>query len=406
MNRSSSTKTEITQQGSVWDRLHKDLVMTVLAHLPEPACLRARAVCKYWQRLIDSEEFAAVCGKVWPKMARPSWFLFYQGMKVETVFVYDPGDESHIYRLPLTFLPVKKLQGVCGRAAAGSLLCVEERAKGFFKALYLCDPLEKTWVKLPPMTIQQQPGENLDPMRSVILTTAEEEKVSGSYKVFVSSHNRTQVFDSNCSSWQSLGPAPAVRSSSLMSSVWCDNSLFTLSPPPGFEIVPQRYQLLKFNLDDPGTGWRPVHVEMPKFLKSPHLAVHRGRIIMVGKVYSRLSSHGPSCHPRMKIWELNENTASWDLVDHVPESMHAELISGNWNSACAWNDEWICIACKDRVLSYNLRTKRWGKSPQTSMPGSTSSSRSSDPDRPSLSLISSFKPTFRKRCLLSPKFGE
>ncbi|CAM6107411.1 unnamed protein product [Calypogeia fissa] len=351
---------------SVWENLGPDMLMKVLAHLPSPSCLRFRTVCKGWKIIIDSPQFLDFCSEMW--MERP-WFLVFQRLEIDAVHMYDPRDRKW-YTFPLSFLPIP----VCGRAAAGSLLCVEEREDTFFKALYICDPLAKTWIKLPPMM-----EETYWRSRSVTLMVDE---FVGAFKVLVGCNFRLQVYDSLSTSWDGLGQAPRQRlgQAPTISAGYCRlrSTLYCLSPSLGFDIVPQPYQLLSFNMDE--ERWMLVNIKMPKCLTYPHLTENEdhSRIMMVGGVWKKKMVRS------LRIWELNLEKHSWDKVARVPDRHWKQLAAGNWNTACAWSGEWISIASLNRVLAYNLSNGEWVLSPPSG----------ADPTHGPLMSIFPFKPAF------------
>lgn len=329
----------VAMEPSLWENLQPDMLMKVLAFLPSPSCLRFRSVCKGWKALIDSPEFLEFCSELW--LERP-WFLVFQRLEIDAVHMYDPRDRKW-YTFPLSFLPVP----VCGRAAAGSLLCVEEKEDTFFKALYVCDPLAKTWIKLPPMM-----EETYWRSRSVTLMIDE---FVGAFKVFVGCNFRLQVYDSLSTSWQRLGPSPPLPISAVFRRL--TRTLYSLSPTLGFDIVPKPYQLLSFSMDD--RVWKLVPVKMPKCLTYPHLAENEDhdRVMMVGGVWRKKMVRS------LRIWELNFEKSCWEKVARVPDHHWKQLTAGNWNTACAWSGEWISIASCNRVLAYNVNNGEWVLSP-------------------------------------------
>ncbi|BFI40624.1 hypothetical protein MPTK2_7g11410 [Marchantia polymorpha subsp. ruderalis] len=349
-----------------WDDLPQELQLQVLARMRPLTWLRQREVCKGWKAIIDSRDFAEQCVETWQH--RP-WFLVYHRCQVEAAFMYD-AREKVWYRLPLGFLPVRGT----GRAAAGGLLCVEESDADSFKALYVCDPVARTYTKLPPMP-HPQPGRK----RAVTLLVGDEVL---HYKVLVGCSHRMEVYDSLSSSWRSLAPAPTVwfPSTTPVLSRDCVFALWRLAAPG---LAPEVYRLFKC---DPTEGaWKPVDVRMPPELTTPHLTEQGGRIMMVGGVWTE------NMVKSIQIWELDQSPPPagprWDFVAQVPAALAQLSLGAGINTSSAWSGEYLSIGYGDKLLSYHLGTKRWTVSPSAGwLLG-----------RGLWTLVNSFRPNFAPR---------
>ena len=121
----------------LWGSLPEPLLETILAWLPLPSLFLCRSVCKHWNSLIHSASFQSICAQIpAPKQA---WFLF-RGEGKECA-AFDPSLARWCH-IPLDYFP-NRVRVV---ASAGGLLCGRRRDD----RLYVCNPLTKAWVELPP----------------------------------------------------------------------------------------------------------------------------------------------------------------------------------------------------------------------------------------------------------------
>ncbi len=139
---SQTQEEEQDMDREIWEKLPHDLIIKVLAWLPPPFVVRMRTVCKAWNSLSFSADDVS---RLPP---REPWLLvcnYSSSPSSQTVSAFDPGAQKWYTGIPLTFdgLRASNIQ-VC-TCAGGFLLCRSSE-----HVLYTCNPLTKSWRKLPP----------------------------------------------------------------------------------------------------------------------------------------------------------------------------------------------------------------------------------------------------------------
>lgn len=166
------------------EKLPIEAVERVLAHLPLPALVRARCVCKRWRALIASPRFLNARAAI-PAVANPPYFpMVFSQSYGRKCCAFDFANHRWQRLAPLDFVPYK----VAYVAGAGGLLCL----RNCFELLVVCNPITRQWKNLPRSSGQLCVGQSLIHM-------VFEGK---SYKIItVSATCKTEVYENSSKKW-------------------------------------------------------------------------------------------------------------------------------------------------------------------------------------------------------------
>lgn len=268
---------------SLWSELPTDLLERVLAFLPPPAFFRFRAVCKKWDKIMYNSNFLKLCSEI---SAQRPWFVMFQTGPCDVVSAYNPS-LSKWHRFSLSFLPTR-VQGV---AAAGGLLCCKGEVDGY-RSLFVCNPITKTWRRLPPMRKKR-----IVPIVGLVV-----DRSTKAYKVIAAGDDlmsdgfnvrdlTTEVYDSATNSWELSGGIPP-RSDLDLGVTLCQGFLYFVTYCP--------YGVLSYSIKQ--GVWKKIDASTPRYLTTPSLVECRGRLLMVGGVERK------NVVRSIRIWELQRDT--------------------------------------------------------------------------------------------------
>lgn len=118
--------------------LPDELLERIIALLPVINIFRASAVCKRWNSITTSHRFLLLCERM--TSPRP-WYFMYRDAQNAAGFAYDPAAKKwHNFWLPFHtsnwFV-----------ASSNGLVCFMDNSKAY--DLYICNPMIKSWKKLP-----------------------------------------------------------------------------------------------------------------------------------------------------------------------------------------------------------------------------------------------------------------
>lgn len=119
--------------------LPDELLEKILALLPVSYRFRAGAVCRRWNSITTSKRFLSLCEE---KASSGPWYFMYKESPKTEGLVYDPGAKKwHSFTLPF----IKSSAWFV--AASDGLVCFADNSNGY--GLYICNPMTKTWRKIP-----------------------------------------------------------------------------------------------------------------------------------------------------------------------------------------------------------------------------------------------------------------
>lgn len=139
----SNTKTVEDELGGsegedLWSILPDDLLERILGLLPVMNIFRAGAVCKRWNSITTSKRFFRLCQNT----VNSPWYFMYNDSKSAGGLAYDPlAKKWHSFALPCIDTSIWFV------ASSNGLICFMDNSNGY--DLYLCNPITKTWKKLP-----------------------------------------------------------------------------------------------------------------------------------------------------------------------------------------------------------------------------------------------------------------
>lgn len=232
----SLQSSEVEMDAEIWSRLPEELLHKVVAHLPVPAYLRFRSVCKSWEALAASEIFLA---NVQPQ---EPWFLVYD--------VGDPSNDSdsvHLepiasaysfseqkwrrLRLPLSTRNLKPLSSSEGLICFGCIITSEDDELPEYP-LVVVNPITQDFYNLPPMLEPDDlplpwfssVGLTVDPVTKAykVVVIMKEPWNSRDYQVRIGS--RLKIYDSVTDEWTVFPKTEMVDYLGSKEIVYCSNS--------------------------------------------------------------------------------------------------------------------------------------------------------------------------------------
>lgn len=330
--------------------------------LPLHDLLMMRSVCKRWQRISSTASFLAIYSHRAPKT---HWFLMFPEGESQRYAAFNPQlDEWH--ELNCNFLPVNR--AVCV-AAAGGLLCYAHTLQNQYsstqdwKCLFVCNPITRTFRKLPYSTKQRLKK------RSAQMIVEPE---TGAYKVLVAvginsmllGYDTLEVYDSRTKSWsvKNLIPEGYCEPWVTYNSTFFDGSVYFSFTKDGYlssytveglewsmtlqnifstHTKPRPTQLfvsqgrlcclvgkeercgtarvlslmiLEFDITKPPGRWSPISRVPPLFGEYP------GAVRAMGHIDSSLICVTSTRCPRVLLYNRSEN--SWTRISNFPDYGH------------------------------------------------------------------------------------
>nr|XP_024363967.1 F-box/kelch-repeat protein At5g15710-like [Physcomitrium patens] len=363
----------------IWSSLPDDVLDRVIARLPLQYLIRMQSVCKKWKIKLRTSSFIRLC-EAESETAPAEWFLTFGQQKVGTVcFAYDV-QLSKWYSLPLGFLPFD-LNTKAPLAAADGLICLgagwNATARGVMPTkLIICNPLSRFWRDVPSPP-QLDPATSLVSVAGLVV-----DRFAGTYKLIVIGEVRREdssssreykvlvayIFDSVSQDWKSyeaeLDPLDSFTSflashfrtlvghsiRAVLCSAVCEGVLYCLTARP--------YQLHAFNVVN--EEWNRLKISLPAEISGPSLVARPGHLFLVGAY--RHNQHDKSNN--IGIWELDEDTRRWNVVDILLEAMCSGRRSPPKSPPRSFrrddNDDVILfVKWATRFLAYNVSKKSW-----------------------------------------------
>ncbi|KAJ7196308.1 hypothetical protein O6H91_Y508800 [Diphasiastrum complanatum] len=340
----------------IWRQLPEDCIDRILARQPLPTIFRFRSVCKRWNSFIFSDAFFCLQSEI---TSRPHSFLLCTHGRVACIYSFI-SQQWHFLALPKINLPIT-IAPVSVVSASESLLCYGNLVAEC-TTLFVSNPFTKTLRNLPAM-------QRIRLIHKVSMTA---DPSTNSYKIMVAGEDKdpftnphtynlsTEIYHSVSDSWTMAGcPPPEAKFGSADPGVWCSAVFYCITELP--------YGVVAFDLKR--EQWEEVRAPMPSCLSSPSLLEHRGRLLMVGRVYhSQGVSYKTESIPEVesiRIWELQSGERDqWVEIQKMPTNLCMEFMKSvkpYTPIVCVGVENLICLAThlSPQVLVHDLSNEQW-----------------------------------------------
>ncbi|OAE33368.1 hypothetical protein AXG93_3296s1070 [Marchantia polymorpha subsp. ruderalis] len=329
---------------TLWRELPEHLLDMVLAGLPVQSLTRFRSVCKRWESMLLSPNFLKLCAG---RQSEKPWFLF-SGPSGECI-AHNPNSNKWVI-FPLNFLPSFKSVA----AASRGLLCI----KGDDDRIFVCNPLTRSSVELPPMSIQRE-----NPVMGLVV-----DKDQNSFKLIVTSSFydslrasdvTTEVYDSVSRSWKLIDSRlsrfplqrEALSYNGFLYSAGCSTVLV-------YDVNNEMWNQMDSPVMELGvTGPKLDTTVLPKICEC------KGRLLMVA-----ITVNSALVITRVAIWELAQerSSARWKEMEVLPAPMLEEVVRllphGYLSNLPQYsgNDDLMCLViASSRVLVHCISHRTW-----------------------------------------------
>ena len=332
----------------IWGKLPHDLIVKVLAWLPPPYAVRMRSVCKSWNSLVFSQDDVSRATPHEP------WILVCNyTSNCQTVCAFDPTLQKWYKGIPLIFQGLKASNIQVCTSAGGFLLC-----RSMEHVLYICNPLTRTWQKLPPC---------LTPMAGFTFEGFEMNMDirTGSFKIYHDlcrydesdqCDRMSELYDSVYASWKPFGSNAAHDGDLPEKIAFLKQDLYCVA-----FLAPAN--LRRYNMQK--KVWSEI--------KLPSLAVPIYRIITVNLVecHDRLllvaaTLESGDCKKSLRVWELELSTpVKWIDLGIKPNQDCDKLLEMDFAkySCVGRGDSFVVFSIKaseeGKALACDLNTKSW-----------------------------------------------
>ncbi|XP_057846755.2 F-box protein At5g49610 [Cryptomeria japonica] len=327
----------------IWGRLPEELVMIVLAKLPTLVNGKFRAVCKQWKLILSpSQCFQRITQFVHPsstpafligRLLPSQWINFHNN----NLYLLQPVSNSHVYKLSLEFLARDSINVVT--SCKSVLCCSKDGAPTLF---YLCNPVTKTWKKLPPPTQLRRYdfiGLSFDcSTRTCIL-------IIGRTIIVGEDNNMVmEIYNSQTNAWTKLQMNTIRSFYPLGEGVYSRGNFYWNN---SIQLGPTRSRLDVVSFDVRKKYWdvitRPQISDeyLSQYFNQWQLSGYDGKVVLVYK-------------KDLRLWRLNEDVGDdrWSELPELPRSLCREVlytgIENDFGSLrCAQvvvnSSGWICV---------------------------------------------------------------
>lgn len=373
-----------------WYELSKDMREEILALLPLEWLCRCRSVCKEWNALLSSTKFITITWAEAPPNKRPWLFLcknFY-------TYCFFTGKWKNS---PFSFSFLSRADE---KVKYGDFYYLFGSAQGLFLVgttcwydkLTVCNPLNQTFLKLPPMSsikkvvaigiVASNVGDqetykvvavglsHRESVESDVMTVDRNRSCINSqayivcsgldYKSHLQNQMTVDIYDSYEKKWRIAGHLPE-NMDRIWNIVFCNGFFYctTLDRAVGMGV-------LGFSMGEGTSIFTPLP-ELPNGHRMyPKLLTYGSRILLAGGVYQK---RGPYAKKTIELilWEFQRDSESscWKEISRMPPSM-CEFFQRN-----SYFDSFECVGVGDGmcftscqfsndVAVYNLSERTWG----------------------------------------------
>lgn len=320
---------------NLWAFLPDHLLDRVLACLPFWSILRLRSVSKKWNHDLESGEF--LDNRSSSSSREILFIMFADFLRQNAVATYNPTlNKWHLIPLSL-FKPCKPPNYFIILATAGGLTCLEENAWPN-RSLFVSNPMNRSYRKLPPMLYMKRPY--------VVGMMMETEGVG--YRVLVAEDGESlnsQYYDSRSDSWK-MNSTLNRRVAMIAGITSIEGFFYCLTFGP--------IGLVAYNIKE--ATWHDLQVKMLSSVVAPHVIEHNRQLAVVGGVEEcgLLTS--------IRIWQLNLSSKECTEVERMPDHLFHKLISSSRDHFfCVGEAGVICFnaGSNSDILMYSMADKKW-----------------------------------------------
>lgn len=281
---------------SIWSRLPDEIVELVLKRLPFSSLIQFRVICKQWNSVITSSEFARTCQKQISPKCVP--VLVANDLMESNKWSINPYDsESNLW---LTY-SLSFLHDACENgplyltASSGGLMCFDTQDR---RNIIVCNPITRQWrlLQLPDTAGQliRTTCSCHDTDYRHTLTGLLVDLETGHYKLLVASlakcaEKRTLVYDSTQRSWTRGAQVPDGKRFVNPGALTCNGNLYCLvKNPRAFEERTCIWRVLKYDVECDSWCEAPVVTGWPSNSSTElELVEHQGQVLLVARVLNR-----------------------------------------------------------------------------------------------------------------------
>ncbi|KAG0627744.1 hypothetical protein M758_2G225000 [Ceratodon purpureus] len=360
----------------LWSKLPPELLVKV-SFLSVPTLFRCRAVCKKWNNLITSPEFAALCAQA-PIEKSHVILVGLPGLSsLWLAYMYDTHANKWCHPIDLKFLqPHWELifgdatKGLVRRrvlAASGSMACVSATYIKGSEALVACNPVRKTFEVLPLVGSCASFG-------ACGLVHITVDAPTASYKIFyleflfdsgemTASEDKCSqfhVYESSVGEWRILSRIAKglyhEQSVDRCSMVHFNDVIYVL----WYEDLPTSYRgngkhvLMAYHLLQ--GMWKEVGCEFSTSLRRVKLLVSGQWLLLVGAL-----------EDTYHIWKLHITTNEYYEIARMPDFYTRRMLDDPFNALiCGYGESVFLMSAKGKPVLYDLATGNWQRLPSLS----------------------------------------
>lgn len=361
----------------IWSKLPAELLVKV-SFLTAPTLFRCRAVCKTWNNLISSLEFAALCAQA-PLRKSHVILVGLPGLSsLWLAYIFDARTNKWCHPIDLKFLqPYWELafgagagtKGLIRRrvlAACGSMLCVSATYVKGSEVLVACNPVSKTFEELP---LVGSCGTAFGACGLVHMIIPGTTPTPRAYRIFyleflfesASEGNlcsRFHVYESTTKKWRSLNSIAKglnhEQSVDRCSMVHFKNAIYVLwyEDSPGTSYLQNgKHVLMAYHLLQ--HQWKEVGCELSASLRRVKLVVSEPSwLLIVGAL-----------EDTYHIWKLelvgSSNYESYEIA-RMPDFFTRRMLDDPFNALiCGYGEGVFFMSAKGKPVLYDLATGTW-----------------------------------------------
>ncbi|KAH7307315.1 hypothetical protein KP509_22G053900 [Ceratopteris richardii] len=313
--------------------------------LPLFSLLRARSVCKGWDKAIQSKYFMDAYSET---CKQEPWLLLFPHIDGNKGLAYDPSIKRWLH-ISFSFLPFESRVV----ATSDGLLCMVPKSS-HHKQWVVCNPISRTYASFscPPGLFKlfflavglffEKDSIN-DGITSFKVVMAGSELVAEDSEQF---NLVTEVYDSSLGYW--------VKGGNMLLDVplssWkatCNGMMFCITGS-------RPYRVLGYNVK--GRVWFEVQAKMPANLILLRLVDHNGVLLMVGGLGD------DDVINKIGMWTLNPTFSQWVEFGWMPSGVcHDFLQTQSRQFVCIGHSNFLYFSNKrcHGVLMHNILSKSW-----------------------------------------------
>lgn len=362
----------------LWSKLPLELLVKV-SLLSVPTLFRCRAVCKTWNNLISSPEFAALCAQAPIEKSHVIPVGLPGLSSLWLAYMFDTRANKWCHPIDLKFLqPHWELafgdatKGLVRRrvlAACGSMACVSATYIKGSEALVTCNPVRKTFEVLPLV----DSCTSFATCGLVHITV--DKPAATSYRIFylefyINPGDKTtasqdkcsqiHVYESSAGKWRILSRIAKglyhEQSVDRCSIVHFDEVIYVL----WYEDSPASYRgngkhvLMACHL--PHGIWREVECELSRSLRRVKLLLSGPWLLLVGAL-----------EDTYHIWKLHIATKECYEIARMPDFYTRRMLDDPFNALiCGYGESVFLMSAKGKPVLHDLATGTWQRLPSLS----------------------------------------